>query len=109
MAFNRFNPPTKPRSGVSSGMGSLIEAEKLMQIAFVLPSAVLIGWVGGWWLGNVLHQKWIETAGVVLGCVSGLFYVVQMAVLAEKKTGMGDTSAGDEEQNGPGKGTPGNQ
>jgi uncharacterized membrane protein YfcA len=104
MAFNRFNPPSKPRNGFSNGLGSLIEAEKLMQIAFVMPAAVLIGWVGGWWIGNLLHQKWIEVVGVVLGCASGLYYVIQMAVLAEKKT-----SGGDEDQNGPGKGTPTNQ
>ena len=53
---------------------------------------------GGW---PPLHQKWIEIVGVVFGCVSGLVYVVQMAVLAEKKTSMGD-----EGQNGTGKGTP---
>lgn len=100
MPFNRFNPPTKERAGLSGGISGLIEAEKLMQIAFVLPAAVLIGWVAGWWLGNALHQKWIEIAGVVFGCVSGLVYVIQMAVLAEKKTSMGD-----EDQNGAGKGS----
>jgi uncharacterized membrane protein YfcA len=56
----------------------------------VLPAAVLVGWGAGWWLSHALHQKWIETAGVVFGCVSGLFYVIQMAVLAEKNTSMGD-------------------
>jgi uncharacterized membrane protein YfcA len=101
MAFNRFKPPSKSSSGLSSGIGGLIEAEKLMQVAFVLPAAVLIGWIAGWWLGNHLHQKWIEIAGVVFGCVSGLFYVIQMAVLAEKKTTMGDDAQGD-----AGKGTP---
>ena len=38
-----------------------------MQVAFVLPAAVLVGWGGGWWLGNALHQKWIEIAGVIFG------------------------------------------
>ena len=61
-----------------------------MQIAFVLPAAVVIGWVGGWWLGNVLHEKWIEIAGVLFGCVSGLFFVIKTAVAAEKDTRMGD-------------------
>ena len=82
-------PDSKQRSGLAGGIGGLIEAEKLMQIAFVLPAAVLVGWGGGWWLGNALHQKWIEIAGVILGCISGLVYVIQMAILAEKKTSMG--------------------
>jgi uncharacterized membrane protein YfcA len=101
MPFNRNTPPSKPRTGLSSGISGLVEAEKLMQIAFVMPAAVLIGWLGGWWLGNTLHQKWIEIAGVVFGCVSGLVYVIRMAVAAEKNTSMGD-----EGQNVSGKGTP---
>src|ERR1035437_5317444 len=102
MAFNRFNPPSKSRTGLSSGISGLIEAEKLMQIAFVMPAAVLVGWLAGWWLSHLLHQKWIEIVGVVFACIAGLVYVIQMAVLAEKNTSMGD-----ETQNGPGKGTPG--
>jgi uncharacterized membrane protein YfcA len=101
MAFNRFKSPNKSPAGVSGGIAGLVEAEKLMQIAFVMPAAVLIGWAAGWWLGNHLHHKWIEIAGVVFGCVSGLVYVIQMAVLAEKNTSMGD-----EAQDGTGKGTP---
>ena len=101
MAFNRFKSPNKPPSGLSGGIASLVEAEKLMQIAFVLPAALLICWGAGWWLGNHFHQKWIEIAGVVFGCVAGLVYVIQMAVLAEKNTSMGD-----EAQDGTGKGTP---
>ena len=104
MAFNRFNSPPKKRTGLASGIGGLIEAEKLMQVAFVLPASVCIGWIGGWWLANATHQRWIEIAGVVFGCVSGLVYVIRMAVAAEKKITMGD-----EARNGTGKGTPNNE
>lgn len=111
MAFNRFKPPaessSKPRAGLSAGIGGLIEAEKLLQVAFVLPAAVLVGWGAGWWLSHALHQKWIETAGVVFGCISGLYYVIQMAVLAEKNTSMGDEAeTGIESGDGTGKEAP---
>jgi ATP synthase protein I len=102
MAFNRFNPAAKQRTEVSGGIGALVEAEKLMQIAFVMPAAVIIGWLAGWWLGNTLHQKWIEIAGILFGCIAGLVYVIQSAVMAEKNTSMGD-----EGQKGAGKGTHG--
>jgi len=101
MPFNRFNPAPKSRGGLTSGLAGLVEAEKLMQIAFVLPAAVAIGLLGGWWLGNLLHHKWIEIAGIVFGCISGLFYVIQTAVAAEKKTTMGD-----EGQDGPANESP---
>ena len=78
-----------------------------MQVAFVLPAAVLVGWGAGWWLGRALHQHWIEIAGVVFGCVAGLFYVIQMAVLAEKNTSMGDEAGmGKEPGDAAGKETP---
>jgi uncharacterized membrane protein YfcA len=99
MPFNRPPSGPKQRSGSGSGFGAFVEAEKLMQIAFVLPSALLICWVAGWWLSHLTHQKWIEIAGVVFGCVSGLVYVIQIAVSAERKTSMGDAS-----RNGDGKG-----
>jgi len=101
MPFIRSTPPSKQRTGLSGGISGLVEAEKLMQIAFVLPASVLIGWVAGWWLSHLFNQKWIEIAGVIFGCVSGLVYVIQMAVLAERNTRMGD-----EDQTGPVKGTP---
>ena len=100
MAYNRFNNDPKPRSGSSSGLGAYIQAEKLMQIAFVLPAAVVIGWVGGWWLANHFHQKWMELAGVFFGCMTGLVYVVQTAIAVEKGSRMRN-----EDGRGTGKGT----
>jgi ATP synthase protein I len=90
------------RSG--SGFGSLVEAEKLMQVAFVLPTALVICWAGGWWLAGRTHQKWIEIAGIVFGCIVGLVYVIQMAIAVEKKS-----SLDDEPQNETGKGRPGSK
>ena len=100
MPFNRSIPPSKPRPGLSSGFGALIEAEKLMQIAFVLPG------LSAHRLGRRLVDRTPAPPEMdrnrrhVLGCISGLFYVIQMAIAAEKKTSMGD-----QDQNGAGKGT----
>jgi ATP synthase protein I len=74
------------------GFKSLVEAEKLMQVAFVLPTALVICWALGWWIASRTHQKWIEIAGIVFGCIVGLVYVIQMAVAVEKRTTMGDGS-----------------
>lgn len=70
----------------------MVEAEKLIQIAFVLPTALVICWGLGWWLAHITHQKWIEIAGIVFGCITGLVYVIQMAISVEKKTAMGDST-----------------
>jgi F0F1-type ATP synthase assembly protein I len=86
MPFNRPIPESKLPKKASSGLSAYVEAEKLIHIAFVLPSAVVIGWAIGWWLDRHLHQSWIEIAGVIFGSVSGLTYMIRMAMDTEKKS-----------------------
>lgn len=86
MPFNRPIPDRKPDDKASSGLAGYVEAEKLIQIAFVLPAAVAVGWGVGWWADSRLHQHWIAIAGIAFGSVAGLFYVIQTAVVAEKKS-----------------------
>jgi len=66
----------------SGGLATLVEAEKMMQIAILLPSAAFIGWLGGAWLDKHLHQAWIGIFGIVFGGISGLVYVIRL-VMAE--------------------------
>jgi uncharacterized membrane protein YfcA len=103
MPFHRAIPESerssKPDSGAGGGFRSYVQAEKLMQIALVLPSAVVIGWLGGAWLGGRLHQHWIAIAGIIFGSVAGLFYLIQQAMAIEKNSRKEDTT-----QNGAGKG-----
>ena len=100
MPFHRAIPESKQPVKSASGLSAYVEAEKLMQIAFVLPSAVLIGWLGGALADHLLHQKWIVIVGIILGSISGLVFVVQTAVAAEKNSRKMDTP-----QNGTGKGS----
>jgi F0F1-type ATP synthase assembly protein I len=93
MPFHRPIPESKTKPQAAGGMANLIEAEKLLQIAFLLPSAVLIGWLGGAWLEHIFHQKWIMIAGLLLGCASGLVVVIRQAMDAEKKSSREDAAA----------------
>jgi F0F1-type ATP synthase assembly protein I len=84
-------------------MGALIEAEKLVQIAFVLPAAVLIGWLGGAWLDSRLHQSWIALAGFILGSISGMVSAIRMAMTSgaapkKNKNGSGTGKTGPDGQ-----------
>jgi hypothetical protein len=92
MPFNRPIPDSKGRQKSASGIETLVQAERLMQIALLLPSAAFIGWLFGAWLDSKLHQSWIGLAGMVFGGISGIVYVVRM-VLA---TGTGSESNSDE-------------
>ena len=80
MPFIRPNPKSKPNKIYPSGLKTLVEAEKMMQIAILLPCAAFIGWLLGYWLGSLLHQSWMPTAGIIFGGVSGLVYVVRLVM-----------------------------
>ncbi len=102
MPFNRPISDRPQRSKLSSGIETLVQAERLMQIALLLPSAVFIGWLGGAWLDGRLHQTWISLVGMVFGGISGLVYVVRMVIASGSNSGSGTTTG-----SGTGKGSSG--
>jgi len=97
--FNNPIPETTSKTKTSSGLFALVEAEKLMQIALLVPSSVGICWLIGAGLDQWLHQKWISIAGIIFGGISGLVYVVRMALAAEKSSR--PKSNGENSANGP--------
>ena len=79
-----FNPPSPDQKPQQRAVKSLAQAERLMQIALVLPAAVLIGWFFGSMLDRWLHQHWITFVGIVLGMIAGMLEAVRMALAAGK-------------------------
>ncbi|MGD1106947.1 MAG: hypothetical protein ABR865_07865 [Terracidiphilus sp.] len=59
-----------------------------------------------WARGSHLHQSWIAIVGIVFGGISGLVYVVRLALNAEKDPAMqdDDSSSGDDSSAGKGSG-----
>ena len=57
-------------------------AERLMQIAFVLPCAMLLGWAAGWAVDHYFHMHWAIGVGLVLGIVAGMVSAIRMAMQA---------------------------
>lgn len=76
------NTPIPKRS--AGALGTLVRAERLMQIAFILPTAVCVGWLLGYLLDRWLHQHWIFLPGILLGCVAGFVEVFQIIKQNEK-------------------------
>lgn len=74
-------PAGKKRSGT---LDTLVKAERLTQIAVVLPAAVLIGWGAGALLDKWLHTQWIYIVGLVLGAVAGMVEAVRQAFGASR-------------------------
>jgi F0F1-type ATP synthase assembly protein I len=74
--------PSGSNSRRSGALGSLVKAEQLMQIAFVLPCAMVLGWGIGWCVDHYLHTHWGVAVGLVLGIVAGMVSAIRMAVAA---------------------------
>lgn len=102
MPYNRPIPGAKQNGKEPGLFGAWIEAEKLMQIALVLPCAAFIGWLIGAWLDHHFHQSWIMIVGIVFGGVSGLIYSIRVALAANK-----DPKLQDDDTTDPGKGSGG--
>jgi F0F1-type ATP synthase assembly protein I len=90
MPFNRPIPDPAPRRKNSAGLDTLVQAEKLMQIAILLPSAAFIGWLLGAWADKAFHQSWIAVAGIVFGGISGIVYVVRLVITTKPENGKGN-------------------
>jgi ATP synthase protein I len=85
MPFNRPLPESDSRSTRSSGIDAIVKAETGIQIALVLPSCVVICWLIGAWADKHFHQTWIAILGVVFGAISGLVYVIQYVLRADRQ------------------------
>jgi F0F1-type ATP synthase assembly protein I len=87
MPYTRPIPKQKNGKKFDSGMKTLVEAEKLTQIAFTLPSAALVGWFLGSQLDRFLHTRWLTLVGIFFGGFSGLYYVVRLVIATKPSTG----------------------
>jgi ATP synthase protein I len=65
-------------------VSSVVRAERLTQIAFILPAAVFVGWLIGAGLDKWLHQHWIYIVGIILGCVAGFIQIFRLVLGQEK-------------------------
>jgi F0F1-type ATP synthase assembly protein I len=79
-------PDQKPAARSAKGaVDSIVRAERLMQIAFILPAAVVVGWLAGAGFDKWLHQHWIYLVGIILGCAAGFVQIFRLVQTNEKQ------------------------
>jgi F0F1-type ATP synthase assembly protein I len=93
MPFNRPIPDSQQPSKSPSPLASLVQAERMVQIAILLPTSAFVGWIIGAWLDKVLHQSWITLIGILFGGFSGLYYVIRLVMAQGRRPQSGTTSA----------------
>jgi ATP synthase protein I len=81
---DRPSPPAKSSSR-DSALGSLVRIESLIQLALLLPAAVVIGWAIGLLLDRWLHQHWINIFGLIAGAVAGFVQIFRVVLSHSKE------------------------
>ncbi len=69
-------PEHKPRETVSA-KNRWVEIEKMVQLGFMFPAAIFIGWAMGWLLDRWLGTHWIRIAGLVVGMIAPIVKFLQ--------------------------------
>jgi ATP synthase protein I len=82
MPFNNPIPDSRTPAKKSGAIGSLVQAERLMQIAFVLPCAMVLGWGAGWGVDHFFHTSWATFVGLIFGIIAGMVTAIRMAIAA---------------------------
>lgn len=72
------------RGGARGILKSVVEAERLIQLALVLPASTLIGWAIGMGLDRWLGHRWISIAGLIVGAVAGFVEVFRVVAALSK-------------------------
>ena len=67
------------RSGPTGGLGDLVKAESMIQLAIALPLGCLVGWGLGTLVDKHFHTSYWAIVGIVLGAVGGFIQIYTTA------------------------------
>jgi F0F1-type ATP synthase assembly protein I len=66
-------------------LSALVEAEKLIQLALLIPCATVVGWLAGVGLDRWLHQQWIYVVGLLFGAAAGFLQMFRTVLRSTKE------------------------
>jgi len=62
-----------------------VTVAKYSEIGFIIPAAIVAGYIVGALLDRWLHTTWLSVAGLTLGAISGFVQMVRMAMASLKE------------------------
>lgn len=66
-----------PDDGKDPKKNPWVQIARYSQLAFVLPTATVVGWLVGVGLDHWLHTSWLYLAGILLGIVAGFIELIR--------------------------------
>ena len=76
-----FMPPSSepdspnPLTPKKSGLGNLVQAESMLQLALAVPAGTFVGLAIGYLLDRHFHTRWIVVVGMLLGAAGGFIQI----------------------------------
>ena len=67
------------KSGMGGGLGDLVKAESMIQVALILPIACGIGWLAGSLLDKHFGTSWMMIVGILLAAAAGFIQMFRTA------------------------------
>lgn len=64
---------------------ALVTVLRYSEIGFIIPAAILLGYLVGKGLDHWLHRSWLPVAGVIFGVVAGFISMIRFALKSENE------------------------
>jgi F0F1-type ATP synthase assembly protein I len=61
-----------------------VQIARYSEIGFIIPAAILVGWLIGAFLDRRIHTTWIKPAGIIFGAVVGFVQMIRIALRSTK-------------------------
>ena len=58
---------------------------KYSEIGFIIPAAIVVGYILGALLDRWLKTTWLDVAGLIFGAIAGFVQMVRMAIASLKE------------------------
>ena len=79
------NPnPASEESGKKK-QNPMVLLARYSEIGFILPAAVIVGYLIGLALDRWLHQHWIYIVGIIFGAIVGFVKMIRMALASSNE------------------------
>jgi ATP synthase protein I len=74
-----MNPdsPNSEKNSSAEKQSFWLQVWRYSQLAFVLPAALVVGWLIGAGLDKWLHTTWLYLAGILLGIAAGFVELIR--------------------------------
>jgi len=80
------NPaPSEEPGGENKKQNPMVLLARYSEIGFILPAAMVVGYLIGLLLDHWLHKRWIYIVGIIFGAIVGFVKMIFMALASSNE------------------------